>query len=76
MCGGGNFQTSRYGKFARDHRFSSFDVNDCFMIANSFSANNCLESGVTSNTMINHLSNTFNHDNHLLNYDNLNTTDI
>jgi hypothetical protein len=75
MCGG-NFQTSRFGgKFTRDRRFSSFDVNDCF-IGNSFSANNCLESGVTSNTMLNHLSNSFNHDNHLLNYDNLNTNEI
>jgi|LauGreDrversion4_2_1035121.scaffolds.fasta_scaffold186993_2 hypothetical protein len=71
MCGG-NFQAARYG--ARDRRFSSFDVNDCF-IANSFSAN-CLESGVTTNTMLNHLSNSFNHDNHLLNYDNLNTNEI
>jgi len=75
MCGG-NFQTSRFGgKFTRDRRFSSFDVNDCF-IGNSFSGNNCLESGFTSNTMLNHLSNFFNHDNHLLNYDNLNTNEI
>lgn len=75
MCGG-NFQPSRLGKMARDRRFSSFDVNDCFMIANSFSANNCLENGVTTNTMLNHSSTTFNHDNHLLNYDNLNTNEI
>lgn len=74
MCGG-NFPSSRLGKIGRDRRFSSFDVSDCFMVPSSFSANICLDSGVTTNTLLNHSSAAFNHDSHLLNYDTLNVNE-
>lgn len=72
---GGTIPSGRLGKIGRDRRFSSFDVTGCFMVPSSFSANICLESGVTTNNLLGNSSAAYNVDSHLLNYGTLNANE-